>query len=194
MNSDLVYTTSGLLIKKNDHYAVYEKNATPLEQIFSRSTIASSELAVLDFYKTNEIYTSLQANRLYMNYVSNPTYDNYIELVNFATDIFRETSCREFFENQAASLHISPMTLMLCRDIINGNLTNYLQYAGIPANSRFMINNGMTTKSGNEKIRAMFKETTKGFGSLSWASILTPIVENQGVFVTMFKHFFVDYY
>lgn len=190
MNSGMIYTTSGLLIEKNDQYAVYEKNATPLEQIFSRSTIASSELAVLDFYKTNEIYTSLQANRLYMSYIGNPTYDGYMEMVAFATDIFKMTTCRSFFENQAASLHISPMTLMLCRDVIHGNLGNYLQYAGIPPNARFMINNGLTTSKANENLKKLFKDDR----SLSWVSVLAPVVENQGAFVTMFKHFFVDYY
>lgn len=192
--SDLVYTTSGLLIPKNELYAVYEKNATPLEQLFSRSTIASSELAVLDFYKTNEIYTSIQANRLYMNYVSDQNYDTYMELVNFATDIFKLVSCRGFFENQASSLHISPMTLMLCRDIINGTMGNYLQYACVPPNSRFMINNGLTASKGNENLRKMFEESNRHHGSLSWVDVLTPLMENQGAFVTMFKHFFVDYY
>lgn len=192
--SDLVYTTSGLLIPKNEMYAVYEKTATPLEQLFSRSTIASSELAVLDFYKTNEIYTSIQANRLYMNYVSDPTYEAFMELVNFATDIFKLINCREFFEAQASSLHISPMTLMLCRDIINGKLSNYLQYACIPPNSRFMINNGLTVSKGNENLKKMFEEHNRRYGALSWVDVLTPIMENQGAFVTMFKHFFVDYY
>lgn len=191
---DQIYTTTGLLIPKTDLYQVYEKNATPLEQLFTRSTVASSELAVLDFYKNNEIYTSLQANRLYLNYIATPTYDNFIEMVNFATTIFEQITCRDFFEAQVSSLHVSQMTLMLCRDIINGNLHNYYQYAGVSPNSRFVINNGVTTTKANENLKRLFSNNDQKFSSLSWVNVLTPIVENQGAFVTMFKHFFVDYY
>lgn len=192
--SEQIYTTTGLLIPKTDLYQVYEKNATPLEQLFSRSTVASSELAVLDFYKNNEIYTSLQANRLYLNYIGSPTYDNFIEMVNFATDIFDKVTCRDFFEAQVSSLHISQMTLMLCKDVISGNLQNYYQYAGVSPNSRFVINNGITTTKANENLKKLFSPVDQKYGSLSWVNVLSPVVENQGAFVTMFKHFFVDYY
>lgn len=192
--SELIYTTTGILIPKSDHYQVYEKNASPLEQLFSRSTIASSELAVLDFYKTNEIYTSLQANRLYINYIKNPTFDNFIEILNFATEIFESISCREFFEAQVTSLHISQMTLMLCRDIVDGNITNYYQYAGVSPNSRFVINNGVTETKAMENLKKIFPNSRQKFSSLSWVDILTPVVENKSAFVTMFKHLFVDYY
>lgn len=191
---DRVYTTTGLLIPPSPLYEVYEKSATPLEQLFSRSMIDNSDLGVLDFYKSNEIFTSLQANRLYLNYISEPTYDNFMEMVNFATDIFKGVTCREFFQDQVASLHISQMTLMLCKDIINGNIGNYIQYAGVSPGSRFVISNGVTVNKANETMKKLFSEVDRRYGSISWVQVLTPVVENEGAFVMMFKHFFVDYY
>lgn len=191
--TELVYTTSGFLIPKSPHYEVYEKNLSPLEQLYARSTTASADQAAQAFFKDNEIYTSLQANRLYLSYIDQPTYDNYIELVNFASDIFSQITCREFFEAQTASLHISPMSLLLCKDIITGKVLNYHQYAGIPPNSRFMVSNGFTQTKSHEQMKLMFKDIGT-YGSLSWVDVLTPIVQNQGAFVTIFKHLFVDYY
>lgn len=191
--TDLVYTTSGFLIPKTPLFDVYEKNLSPLEQIYARNLTASADLATSNFFKENEIYTSLQANRLYLTYIDQPTYDNYIELVNFAADVFGLMSCREFFEAQTTSYHISPMSLMLCRDIITGKVINYHQYAGVPPNSRFMINNGSTQAKAHENLKNMFKDVGT-YSSLSWVDVLTPIVQNQGAFVTIFKHLFVDYY
>lgn len=190
-----VYTTSGFLLPKTDLYDVYEKSIEPLQQLFSVNVIASSEMAISDFYKNNEVYTSLQANRLYMEYVKDPkNFDSFMALVNFATEIFASMTCREFFETQYSSMHISPMSLMLCKDILIKSLSNYQQYAVISPNTRFMIDNKMTATKANLLKRQVFTEVDAARYNLSWGKVLTPMIEAEGPFVTMFKHIFVDYY
>ncbi|WP_396190429.1 hypothetical protein [Flavobacterium sp.] len=194
--SELIYTTSGFLIPKSDLYDVYEKNLSPLEQLFSRSVISSSEAAVSEFYKKNEIYTSMQANRLYMAYINDhKNFDAFMEMVNFSTEIFGQLTCREFFEAQFTSMHISPMSLMMCKDILMKGLSNHQQYAVLPPNTRFMIDNGMTPSKANKLKKDTFDEMERSYLSvLSWKAVLGPMIQNEGPFVTMFKHIFVDYY
>lgn len=190
--TELVYTTSGFLVPKSPHYEVYEKASAPLDYLYTKGGIATADAAARTFFNDNDIYTSVQANQLYLTYINDRSFDNFVELVNFATDIFALISCREFFEAQAGSIHISQMSLMMCGDIINGKIISNHQYASVSPSSRFIPNNGVTETKALTNLKNIFKKNEGN--SVSWVNVLTPIVEDQAAFVTLFKHIFVDYY
>ncbi len=191
-----VFATSGFVVPLTPYHCPYSEIAGLKETLFARVFASTSDQMTREYFKNSNIYISETAKELYDEYVGNPCLDTFIAIVDMVTDILKMTTPRQFFQWQAGSNHISPISLMFCKDVITGKFVeNYNTYNVLNFNARFAISNNVTSHEAAMNWREFERILHSSYGQgESWTEMLTPLMNKRPAFLAFFKHIFVDYY
>ena len=191
-----VFTTSGFVVPLTPYHTPYADVNGIGEPIFAKAFASSSDQMLREYFKYSHIYISETGKKLYDAYTTEPSIDNFIAVVDMVTDVFKTITPEMFFQWQAGSKHISSSSMMFCKDLVSGKfLTNYNTYNVLGFNSRFAINNGVTSQEASANWRDIDKCLSVYVNQKnSWVKLLTPLMGNRAAFMTFFKHIFVDFF
>lgn len=194
-NIPTIFTTSGFILPLTPYHAPYREVNGAKETILTQFFASTSDQVLHDYFKNSNIYISDTAKKLYDAYVSEPTFDHFIEVVNFVTDILQNCTPEQFFRWQMGSTHISEISVMFCNDIVTGKFVrNYNTYNVLGFNSRFAMNNGLTATQASHRWSDISRAIRTSGMTNSWTQVLAPLMGKRAVFMTFFKHIFVDFY
>lgn len=195
LNIPTVFTTSGFILPLTPYHAPYSEVNGAKETIFTQFFASTSDQMLHDYFKNSNIYISDTAKKIYDAYTSDPTHEHFIDAVNLVTDILQHCTPEQFFKWQMGSPHISAISVMFCKDIVTGKFVhNYNTYNVLGFNSRFSMNNALTATQASERWADMKRAMNNSGTSNSWTTILVPLMAKRAVFMTFFKHIFVDFY
>ena len=190
-----VYTISGFILPLTPYHAPYNEVNGLSESLFSKAFAATSDQMLRKFFKSNNIFVSDTARKLYDDYAHTPSTDNFMKIVDMVAETLREVTPVQFFCWQASSKHISNISLMMCKDLLSMEfLHTHTSYAVISANSRFCLNNSITTQQAATTNADFQNLLTRSSSSNSWTALLAPLMGNRAAFLTFFRHIFVDFY
>lgn len=191
-----VFTTSGFIVPLTPYHNAYADVNGIGESIFAKAFASSSDQMLREYFKNSRIHISETGKKLYDDYTAEPSIDNFIAVVDMVTDVFKTITPEMFFQWQAGSKHISSSSMMFCKDLVSGKfLTNYNTYNVLGFNSRFAINNGVTSQEATANWRDIDKHLSVYVNQKnSWVELLTPLMGNRAAFMTFFKHIFVDFF
>lgn len=190
--SDFIIASSGFILPHNNYFKPFDPKDELGDAIFNRSIGSSVNPEILKFYQDKNVYRSETINKAYNDYIASQSFEDYINLINIAIDIFKEIDFSAFFKLQATNINLSPMSFKFCLDVVSGKFnSNYNDYAIIPFNIRFIINNGLT----NDKSLCNIKELEKqSFFINNWETFLSDLADNKDRFLVFFRYIFADYY
>lgn len=184
-----ILTASGFLMPESNLFELYDDKSSQFEDFVGRDNQYALK-TLTKYYSDNKISVSMQADSLYQRYKNENSYTNFIAMVDFMADVFSRVDCAVFMEWQAYNRHISPVTLMLCRDLVIGNFDHFHKYDNITAMSRFVMNEAITKDEGARRHKAIVSGLRNC--DISWLKVLEPLMGNKANFVTVFKYFFVN--
>ncbi len=194
MNNDIIISTSGFLLKKNQYFTDFTEDDATSDLIFNRDIITSTNKEIIDYYIHNDVYRSRSANIAYKDYNSESTFEHYIALVDIVTDIVKDMDYITFFKLQAANTHLSNMAFQFCLDVTSRKfLTNYRDYAILPFSLRFTIDNGLTTTKTLDNIKSLEKNFSNNLQN-TWDDLLIELINNKPAMLTFYKFIFADFY
>lgn len=190
-----VFTTSGFVLPLTAYLTPFKEISGISETLFSNVFATSSDQMLRGYLKNSDVCISDTAKRLYDAYSNESTLDNFMAVVDMVTDTLRSVTPAQFFQWQTGSRHISAVSLMFCQDVVSGKFVeNYKTYNVLGFSSRFVINNGMTAQDAAGHWRRINDALISRNLSNSWTDLLGPLMNDRGVFMTFFKHIFVDFY
>jgi hypothetical protein len=190
-----VFTTSGFVLPLTAYLTPFKEVSGISETLFSNVFATSSDQMLREFLKNSDVYISGTSKKLYDAYSNEPSLGNFMAVVDMVTDTLRLVTPAQFFQWQTGSRHISAISLMFCLDVVTGKFVeNYKTYNVLGFNSRFVINNSMTAQDAASHWQRISKLLASAGLANSLTRILTPLMNDRAVFMTFFKHIFVDFY
>lgn len=194
-NLPTVFTTSGFVLPLTAYLTPFKEISGISETLFSNVFATSSDQMLREYLKNSDVHISDTAKKLYDTYSNEPTLDNFMAVVDMVTDTLRLVTPVQFFQWQTGSRHISEISLLFCQDVVTGKFVeNYKTYNVLGFNSRFVISNGMTAQEAALRWQQINKVLISRGVTTSWTRLLTPLMNDRAVFMTFFKHIFVDFY
>ena len=190
--TDYIIASSGFILPANNYFKPFEPKDTITDAIFNRSIVTSLNPQVLKFYQDKNVFRSETINSALNDYLSTKSFEDYINLINIATDIFKEIDFSSFFKLQATNVNLSPISFKFCLDVVSGKfVSNYNEYSIIPFNIRFVINNGLTNDKVLDNIRQLEKSS---YYISNWETFLSELSNNKDALLTFIKYILADYY
>jgi hypothetical protein len=190
--TDYIIASSGFILPANNYFKPFEPKDTITDAIFNRSIVTSLNPQVLKFYQDKNVFRSETINSALNDYLSTKSFEDYINLINIATDIFKEIDFSSFFKLQATNVNLSPISFKFCLDVVSGKfISNYNEYSIIPFNIRFVINNGLTNDKVLDNIRQLEKSS---YYISNWETFLSELSNNKDALLTFIKYILADYY
>lgn len=187
--SSKILTTTGFLLPQSDLFEVFRSTSSEFEQFLGRDN--NYDLKTLaTYYSDNSISHSPHADALYKKYYAEPNFDNFIALVDFTAAVLQGMDCITFMEAQAYNRHAAPISLMLCRDLLQGTTERFYQYDQLSARTRFVLNAAITKTAAQQRYATLVKGIPSG--QISWVTVLEPLLQNRPTFVTLFRYLFVS--
>lgn len=184
-----ILTTSGFLLPENHLFEVYKERPSAFDSFIGRDN--NYQLKTLaDYYLSNNISHSPQADLLYDNYRKNKTFENFICMVDFTSDVLSLVDCKSFMDWQAYNRHAPFATMGLCRDLLVGDMSKLHWYDNLMPSSRFIIDQAISKEAGYTRYKNMTKDVSPG--QMSWVNVLSPLMSSKNEFSTIFKYFFVN--
>jgi len=190
--SDYIVASSGFILPHNNYFKPFQPKDTVTDAIFNRSIVTNLNPQILKFYQDENVYRSETINKAYNDYLSSKSFEDYINLINIATDIFKEIDFLAFFKLQCTNINLSQISFKFCLDVVSGKFpSTYNVYSVVPFNIRFTINNGLT----NDKATANIRELEKASPYVNnWETFLSELSDNRDAMLIFIKYILADYY
>lgn len=192
--TNFIISSGGFIIPANNYFKPFDPKGPDIDSIFNRTMASSINPEILRFYQDKNVYSSDLINKAFQSYFADDSFDNYINLINIMLDIFKEIDFLTFFKLQAANSNLSPISFKFCLDVVSEKfITNYMDYAIVPFNIRFIINNGVTEAKALENIRKIEKSCL--YNQINnWETYLSRLANDRDAMITFIKYIFADYY
>lgn len=185
-----ILTTTGFILPVSGLYTVFEKKHYELQDFIGRNDNYSYK-SRLDYFTDNGVYFSQAANELYRNYIRDRSFFNLMAMVDFCADILSKVDVKTFLQLQAANRYTSNMSLLLCKDILAGKMCGNHRYDSVPPDSRFVIDDPLTKDEAANRYKMLLRGVEDPTRT-NWVQIFTPMLQDKGSFVTVFRYLFVD--
>lgn len=199
-DTKMITITSGFMIPANEYYAPILDNTNFLSDYLSRSN-SSNNNAIVDYFKSKNIYSSTVVNDAFFKYNNDSSFENYMTLINIVFNILKSIDVFSFFKLQAVNPNLSNISMKFCLDLLkhmeinntSGNGFNYNDYAVIPYNIRFNMENSFnpTNERDIKLITDCFKNKVL---PINWENFISVLCKDKNVFITFYKYIFSDVY
>lgn len=186
-----ILTTTGFIMPESTLYSVFEKKHYELDDFIGRENHLSYNTR-LDYFTFNKVQFSPPANEIYRNYTLNRNFKNFMAMVDFSAEILSQVDVKGFLKLQATNRYCSKLTIMFLRDLLEGKLSATHMYDSVPADCRFVTNDTLTKHDELVRINRLLGLDNTDISYSNWPSVLCPLMEDEGSFVTFFRYLFVD--
>lgn len=184
-----VLTVTGFIIPETPTFIPYVKKDDYLDDLVGRVSNFAHK-SKLAYFSANNVHYSPSANEIHSNYMADPSLLNFMAMIDFASAVLSRTDIKTFMQLQAGNRYLSKFSMMMCRDLILGNLAGKYEYDSLPSDSRFVLEDMLTNHEGISRYAKITAGAIK-LDRLNWVTVLLPLVNEKVSFVSLFKYLFV---